>query len=338
MLYSSIRSVASYIPTNCISNDFFKQYIDTSDEWIIQRTGIKTRYFANKEEKSSDLGVKAAELAIDRAKLKINDIDLIICATISPDFFGMPSTACIIASKLGISNIPAFDISAACTGFIYALSIAKAHIESGMCKNVLVVGAEKISSILDFKDRSTCVLFGDGAGACIVSRSDKIGIKDIHISSDGNFSNLLCTPTHESDFQYNEISNTFDVNKNILQDQLLKMKGNEVFKIAVRTIAKDAKNILEKNNITINELSYFIPHQANLRIIQSVANTLSLPQEKLILSVHKYGNTSAASIPMAIDSAYNDSKLKNGDLLLLDAFGSGFTWGSALVYVDFIQN
>ncbi len=336
MLYhSSIISIASYVPKNCITNDFFTKYVDTSDEWITQRTGIKTRYFADKDEKSSDLGTKAARIAIERANLMVSDIDLIICATISPDFFGMPSTACIIASKLGISNVPAFDISAACTGFVYSLSIAKAHVESGMCKNVLVIGTEKISSILNFEDRTTCVLFGDGAGACVVSRSKEVGIKDVHISSDGNFSHLLCTPAYHNNFRYDNVLDTFSIDDNSKQEQLLMMKGNEVFKIAVRTIARDASEILQNNKISVNELDYFVPHQANLRIIQSVADTLSLPQEKIILTVSKYGNTSAASIPMALDNAYCEGKIKNKDLLLLDAFGSGFTWGSALIYADF---
>lgn len=335
MFYASIKSIASYVPDNCIPNDFFAQFLDTNDEWITQRTGIKTRYFANKEQMSSDLGVEAAKTAIARANLTIKDIDLILCATINPDFFAMPSTACIIATKLGIADVPAFDITAACTGFVYALSIAKGYIESGMYKNILVIGAEKTSAVLDFTDRTTCVLFGDGAGACIVGRGEQVGIKDIHISSDGQFSHLLCTPKKFNSFTQNEALSMFNIDDGNNTNQVLKMKGHEVFKIAVRTIAKDAQDILAHNNMSALDLDYFVPHQANLRIIQSVANTLNLPEEKIILTVQKYGNTSAASIPMALDDAYTSGKFKHRDLLLLDAFGSGFTWGSALIYADF---
>lgn len=332
--FASIKSVASYVPSNCISNDFFTQFLDTSDEWITQRTGIKTRYFANKEQKSSDLGYEAAKLALSRAKMEVSDIDLLLCSSISPDFFGMPSTACMIASKLGLRDKPAFDVVSACTGFIYMLSCAKSFIESGVYENILVIGAEKISSVLDFSDRSTCVLFGDGAGACVISRSDKIGIKDVHISSNGDFSSLLYTPKRNNGNEIDLLSPIID--DEMLDSQTLKMRGNEVFKIAVRTIANDAKEILEKNNIDSNDLDFFIPHQANLRIIQSVANALMLPQEKIVLTVQKYGNTSAASIPMALEVAYSENRIKNGDLMLFDAFGSGFTWGSALVYADFV--
>lgn len=335
MFYASIKSIASYVPSNCVPNDFFTQFLDTNDEWITQRTGIKTRYFADKEQMSSDLGVEAAKIAIKRANLSLKDIDLILCATINPDFFAMPSTACIIATKLGIADVPAFDITAACTGFVYALSIAKGYVESGMYKNVLVIGAEKTSAVLDFTDRTTCVLFGDGAGACVVGRGDKVGIKDIHISSDGQFSHLLCTPKRFNTFAQNEALSMFSIDEEESKNQVLKMKGNEVFKVAVRTIAKDAQDILAHNNMSALDLDYFVPHQANLRIIQSVANTLNLPDEKIILTVQKYGNTSAASIPMALDDAYTSGKFKHRDLLLLDAFGSGFTWGSALVYADF---
>lgn len=338
MLHASIKSIASYVPENCISNNFFTQFLETSDEWITQRTGIKTRYFADKEQMGSDLGVAAAKLAIERANITTKDIDLVICATINPDFFAMPSTACIIAAKLGIKNTPAFDISAACTGFIYALSMAKGYIESGMYRHILIVGAEKASGVLDFTDRTTCVLFGDGAGACIVGIGNQVGIKDIHISADGQFSHLLCTPKKLNNTIKHEALSMFDATSEEAEEnnQFIKMRGNEVFKVAVRTIANDAKNILESNNMSADDLDYFIPHQANLRIIQSVANTLGLPSEKIILSVQKYGNTSAASIPMALDYAYMNGKFKHRDLLLLDAFGSGFTWGSALVYADFI--
>ncbi|RDU66764.1 3-oxoacyl-ACP synthase [Helicobacter didelphidarum] len=335
--YASIVSLASYVPDRCVPNSFFADFLETDDEWIVQRTGIKTRYFADKSQKSSDLGVEAAKLAIQKANISLKDIDLILCATLSPDFFGMPSTACIIASKLNLENVPAFDITAACTGFIYLLSAAKSYIESGAYNNILVIGAEKSSSILDFSDRGTCILFGDGAGACIVSSSTKEGIKDVHISSNGNFSHLLYTPKRNNIFTQDSIAESVQdfIDNEYIENQGMKMKGNEVFKVAVRTITKEAKDILAKNHLSVDDISYFIPHQANIRIINSVASSLELPQEKLILTVHKYGNTSAASIPMAINDACCEGKIKNRDLLLLDSFGSGFTWGSALVYADF---
>lgn len=334
--YASLKSIASYVPDQCVPNSFFTAFLDTSDEWIRQRTGIATRYFAPSHMKSSDLGVQAARLALDRAGLAAGDLDLILCSSISPDFFGMPSTACLLASKLGLDDTPAFDIVAACSGFIYCLSMAKAYIESGLYENILIVGAEKISSILDFSDRSTCVLFGDGAGACVVGRSNKVGIKDLHISSNGNFSHLLYTPRKNNKPVKECLSHLAGL-LDLAEDpkQVLTMKGNEVFKIAVRTIAADAKALLEKNQISTQDLDYFIPHQANLRIIQAIAASLELPEEKTVLTVQKYGNTSAASIPMAIDYAYTQGLLKHRDLMLLDAFGAGFTWGSALVYADF---
>lgn len=341
-IYASMKSIASYVPSNCFKNSYFTSFLDTTDDWITARTGIKTRYFACKSESTSDLGFKAAKQAIKRAKLNASDIDIIICATLSPEYSSMPSSACLIAAKLGIS-VPAFDISSACSGFIYALSLAKAYVTSGAYKNVLVVGAEKISSILDFTDRSTCILFGDGAGACVVGVGDKNHqILDVHIDSDGSFSNLLYTPKAKNDSSYKNIEsflqddNSVDLTQEAPVDKsCINMKGNEVFKVAVRTIANDAKEILEKNNLTSKDLAYFIPHQANLRIINSVASTLDISQDKIALSVHKYGNTSAASIPMAINDVYERGDLKRGDLILLDAFGGGFTWGSALVYIDF---
>lgn len=327
--FASMKSIASYIPKKCLDNNFFSTFLDTNDEWIEQRTGIKTRHFAM-DESTSDMGAKVGEIAISRAKIDKDKIDLVLCATLSPDFYGMPSTACVIASKLGLSNVPAFDISAACSGFIYLLSMAKAYIESGTYNNILIIGAEKISSVLDFDDRSTCVLFGDGAGAAVIGRSSTPGIKDVHISSNGDYANLLYTPCFTNK---NPLSNNSAINQN----QFLHMEGNKIFKLAVKTIANDAKYILEKNNLSHDDIDYFIPHQANLRIINSVAKELNINENKVIITVQKYGNTSAASIPMAIDDFYNSGNFSNRDLLLLDAFGGGLTWGSALVYADFIE-
>ncbi|WQS53201.1 ketoacyl-ACP synthase III [Helicobacter pylori] len=324
--YASLRSIAMHVPSERVKNAEFQQFLDTSDEWIEKRTGIKERRFANDEEKSSDLGVIAAKQAIERAHLTPQDIDLVVVATLSPDFLAMPSTACVLSAKLGIENKPAFDISAACTGFIYLLSVAKAYVESGMCENVLIVGAEKTSSVLDFKDRGTCILFGDGAGACVIGRTKRLkeSILDVQISANGNFSNYLYTPRTLKPTPFNS--------KEEASEPFLCMKGNEVFKLAVKTLLKDVEMILEKNALKPEDVRLFIPHQANFRIIQAVREHLDFKDEQVVLTVHKYGNTSAASIPMAMGEAYEEGRLKKGDLMLLDAFGGGLTWGSALVY------
>ncbi|WP_000397762.1 ketoacyl-ACP synthase III [Helicobacter pylori] len=324
--YASLKSIAMHVPSERVKNAEFQQFLDTSDEWIEKRTGIKERRFANDEEKSSDLGVIAAKQAIERAHLTPKDIDLVIVATLSPDFLAMPSTACVLSAKLGIENKPAFDISAACTGFIYLLSVAKAYVESGMYENVLIVGAEKTSSVLDFKDRGTCILFGDGAGACVIGRTKRLkeSILDVQISANGNFSNYLYTPRTLKPTPFNA--------KEEASEPFLCMKGNEVFKLAVKTLLKDVEMILEKNALKPEDVRLFIPHQANFRIIQAVREHLDFKDEQVVLTVHKYGNTSAASIPMAMGEAYEEGRLKKGDLMLLDAFGGGLTWGSALVY------
>ncbi len=324
--YASLKSIAMHVPSERVKNAEFQQFLDTSDEWIEKRTGIKERRFANDEEKSSDLGVIAAKQAIERARLTPKDIDLVVVATLSPDFLAMPSTACVLSAKLGIENKPAFDISAACTGFIYLLSVAKAYVESGMCENVLIVGAEKTSSVLDFKDRGTCILFGDGAGACVIGRTKRLkeSVLDVQISANGNFSNYLYTPRTLKPTPFNA--------KKEALEPFLRMKGNEVFKLAVKTLLKDVEMILEKNALKPEDVRLFIPHQANFRIIQAVREHLDFKDEQVVLTVHKYGNTSAASIPMAMGEAYEEGRLKKGDLMLLDAFGGGLTWGSALVY------
>ncbi|WRD63232.1 ketoacyl-ACP synthase III [Helicobacter pylori] len=324
--YASLKSIAMHVPSERVKNAEFQQFLDTSDEWIEKRTGIKERRFANDGEKSSDLGVIAAKQAIERAHLTPKDIDLVVVATLSPDFLAMPSTACVLSAKLGIENKPAFDISAACTGFIYLLSVAKAYVESGMYENVLIVGAEKTSSVLDFKDRGTCILFGDGAGACVIGRTKRLkeSVLDVQISANGNFSNYLYTPRTLK-------PTPFSVKEEALEPFLC-MKGNEVFKLAVKTLLKDVEMILEKNALKPEDVRLFIPHQANFRIIQAVREHLDFKDEQVVLTVHKYGNTSAASIPMAMCEAYEGGRLKKGDLMLLDAFGGGLTWGSALVY------
>ncbi len=318
------KSIGAYVPEKILSNTDLEKIVDTSDEWIMKRTGIKTRHIATENELTSDLALKASISAIERAKIDKNDIDLIVFATITPDFFCMPSTACILAEKLGIKDVAAFDISAACSGFIYALSVAKAYIESGMKKTVLVIGAETLSKIVDYTDRATCVLFGDGAGAAIVTASDsrENAILDIHTSADGGYWDFLVTP------------NTAINNKNGVCTSFIQMKGNETFKLAVKTLSSDCVNILKNNNLDSSKIDFFIPHQANYRIIKAVGESVGLPDEKVVLTVEKYGNTSAASIPMAINELYENGQLKKGALMLLDAFGGGLTWGSCLAYFD----
>lgn len=324
-MFASFKSIGAYVPEHKLTNFELEKMVDTTDEWIQKRTGIKNRHIA-KEESTSDLGLKACEIAIERSGLQKEEIDAIICATISPDFLCMPSTACVIADKLGIKNIPAFDISAACTGFIYLVTIAKSFIESNLYKNVLIVGAEKLSSIVDWTDRNTCVLFGDGAGAAVISATENRdeAIIDTHISSDGEYQDFLITPGCGSK---NPCS------QRVLDENMafMKMRGNETFKVAVKTLTKDVKDILKKNEVSADEVDLFIPHQANYRIIKAVGDSLKFDESKVVITVDKYGNTSSASIPMAINEMYESGKLKKGDLMLLDAFGGGLTWGSALV-------
>ena len=322
-IYASLKSIGAYAPLKVLNNFDLERMVETTDEWIQKRTGIKERRIANEDELTSDLGVKASLLAIERAGIDAKEIDAVICATLTPDYLCMPATACIIASKLGIKDVMAFDVSAACSGFIYVMYIAKLLIESGLHKNILIVGAEKLSGVVDYNDRGTCILFGDGGGAAIISATTekKEAILDIQISADGDYAHLLMTPrsrvTHSNDEKTLEY---------------LQMAGNEVFKIAVKTLTNDVIEILEKNGIQSSQIDHFIPHQANYRIIEAVREKLNFPVEKTVLTVQKYGNTSAASIPMAMNEAYEAGKIKNGDLILFDTFGGGFTWGSALVY------
>ncbi|MDD2949582.1 MAG: ketoacyl-ACP synthase III [Sulfuricurvum sp.] len=325
-MYAAFRSIGAYVPSKILTNAELEVMVDTSDEWITKRTGIKERHIAAADERTSDMGVKAAEMAIERSGLVKEEIDMIICATISPDYFCMPSTATIIATKLGLGKVMAYDISAACTGFVYALSIAKAFIESGMKKNVLIVGAEKLSAITDYTDRGTCILFGDGAGAAVISATEakNEAIIDIHTGSDGSFADLLMTPNGGSGSAHDELDRE-------AAGCFMRMKGNETFKVAVRTLTADVVEILEQNNIESSKITHFVPHQANYRIIKAVGDALELTDDQVVLTVEKYGNTSGASIPMAINDIYESGKLQQGDLMLLDAFGGGLTWGSALV-------
>ncbi len=325
-IYAAFRSIGAYVPEKILSNADLEKMVDTTDEWIVKRTGIKERHIAAVGEHTSDMGAKAAEMAIERAGIAKEKIDLVICATVTPDHFNMPSTACLISDKLGIHNVQAFDFSAACSGFVYGLSIAKAFIESGMKKNVLVIGAEKFSSIVDYTDRSTCILFGDGAGAAVISATEnkEEGFIDIHASADGSYSDFLVTPAPGA---------VHPASVAMIDEKLhfVQMKGNETFKLAVKTLTKDVKEILAKNEINAGDIPHFIPHQANYRIIKAVGDALKMRDDQVALTVHKYGNTSAASIPMAINDIWESGKLQTGELMLLDTFGGGLTWASALL-------
>jgi len=325
-VYASFRSIGAYAPEKVLTNKDLEKMIDTTDEWITKRTGIKERRIAADNESTSDMGAKAAKLAIERSDIDSNEIDLVLCATVTPDYFNMPSTACIISDKLGINNVQAFDISAACSGFVYLLTLAQAFIESGMKKNVLIIGSEKFSSIVDWSDRSTCILFGDGAGAAVISATtDKSeAFVDVHASADGSYADFLVTPAPGSVNPMTQKS--LDEGLNFVQ-----MKGNETFKLAVKTLTKDVKEILANNSVESESIPHFIPHQANYRIIKAVGDALGMREDQVVITVDKYGNTSAASIPMAINDLYEKGELKYGEMMLLDTFGGGLTWASALL-------
>jgi len=308
-LFSKIISTGSYLPKKVLTNYDLEKLVDTSHDWIFERTGINQRCIADDNESSVDMAYRASLIALERSGLNTQDIDMIIVATTTPERI-FPSSAVLLQNKLKIDDSFAFDINAACTGFIYALDIADKYIKNNIVSNVLVVGAEKMSSIVDWSDRNTCVLFGDGAGACMVSSSDKPGIISSKIGSNGSYKDLL-TVNPDTDF--------------------IEMKGNDVFKIAVNTMGKLAKDTLISNDISIDQIDWLIPHQANSRIINAIAKKLSLPTDKVIMTVGDHGNTSAASIPLAMDYANNNNILKNNDMVLLEAFGAGFTWGSTLL-------
>ncbi len=298
--------------------------VDTSDEWITERTGIKERRIAGKNQAASDLAYSAAKSALERAGMEAESLDLIIVATVSGDM-PMPSTACMLQQRLSAVNAAGFDINAACSGFLYGLHIADGFIRSGMHRKVLVVGTEVLSRLTDWDDRTTCVIFGDGAGAVILEQSEgESGIIAMKIRSDGRLWELLNIPGGGSRFPASEET----VRQKL---HYIKMKGNETFKIAVRMLEDIALKTLEENNLKPSDLSLMIPHQANQRIIQATAERLNLPMEKVIMNLDRYGNTSAASIPIALDEAVTSGKVKEGDIILLEAFGGGLTWGSALI-------
>ncbi|MEW6067287.1 MAG: beta-ketoacyl-ACP synthase III [Nitrospirota bacterium] len=324
MVRSKIIATGSYLPEKVLTNFDFEKMVDTSDEWITERTGIKERRISNENQSASDLAFEASKKAIERAGLNADDIDLIIVATVSGDML-FPSTACILQSKLQAANAVGFDVNAACSGFLYGLHIADSLVKSGKYKKVIVVGTEVLSKITDWEDRTTCVLFGDGAGAVILEPTeDEQGILSTHINSDGKLWELLYLPAGGS-----KNPATIDTVKNRLH--YIKMKGNETFKVAVRTLEDIANKTLEENNLDSSQLSLLIPHQANMRIIQATADRLKIPIERVVVNLDKYGNTSAASIPIALDEAVTTGRVKNGDYILLEAFGGGLTWASALI-------
>jgi len=321
-LYSRITGTGSYLPPRRLTNsdlaaELATQGVETSDDWIVERTGIRARHFAAPEVCSSDLGLEAARRALQAAGLQAKDIDLIIVATSTPDMV-FPSTACILQDKLGANGCPAFDVQAVCSGFIYALSIADAMIKTGAAKKALVIGAEVFSRILDFKDRTTCVLFGDGAGAVVLEASDTPGILASDLHADGKHVGILCVPGHVS-------------GGNVLGAPLLQMDGPAVFKLAVGVLDEAARAVLAKAGKTAADIDWLIPHQANIRIMQSSARKLKLSMDKVVVTVDQHGNTSAASIPLALDAAVRSGKVKAGELLLLEGVGGGFTWGAVLL-------
>jgi len=322
---SKITGTGSYVPKKVINNLYFEKKLDTSDEWITERTGIKERRIAGRKETNSDLCLEASKKALRAAGLKAKDLDMIIVATMSGDM-PMPSTAAFLQSKLGARKIAAFDINAACSGFLYGLSVADNFIRTGAVKKLLLVGAEMNSRFLDWEDRATCVLFGDGAGAVILepTRSKTRGILSTNLYSDGDMWDYICVPGGGSN--YPASAKTITEKKHYI-----KMRGNETFKIAVRTLEKLVINTLKKNNIKPSQLSMLIPHQANLRIISATAKRLKLPLDKVALNLDKYGNTSSASIPIALDEVVREKKIKKDDYILLEAFGGGLTWASALI-------
>ena len=317
MIYSRIAGTGSYLPANVVSNDELATRVDTNDEWIRTRTGIRQRHIADESQTSSDLAYNAALEAIAAARIATSDIDLIIVATSTPDFV-FPSTACLLQAKLGIQGCPAFDVQAVCAGFVYALDIADKFIRSGAHHHALVVGAEVFSRILDWKDRTTCVLFGDGAGAVVLTAADKPGLHASVLHADGSQAGILSTP--------GQVGGGI-----VTGDPFLRMDGPAVFKLAVRVLDEVARETLALCNMQTSDVDWLIPHQANVRILDATARKLGIDNSKVIVTVDRHANTSAASVPLALDTAVRDGRIKSGHKVLLEGVGGGFTWGAALV-------
>ena len=320
MIYSRITGTGSYLPEKILTNADLEKMVDTTDQWIRERTGIRQRHIVAENETTSDMVEVAARRAIDAAGIVSSDIDLIIVATTTPDRV-FPSTACLVQQRLDIHGPAAFDLQAVCTGFVYALGVADKFIRSGEARCALVVGADALSRIIDWEDRSTCVLFGDGAGAVILQASDVPGILSTHLHADGQYNELLMVPQGISQ-GYQQVVNN---------EAYIHMQGNEVFKVAVNTLGRIVDETLEANNLEKSDIDWLVPHQANIRIIAATARKLRMPMERVIVTVDRHGNTSAASIPLALDVAVRDGRIRPNDTVLLEAFGGGFTWGSALM-------
>ncbi|MDK0626469.1 ketoacyl-ACP synthase III [Clostridium perfringens] len=322
MKNSKMIGFGLYTPKNLVENERLQEFLETSDEWIRTRTGIERRYISL-DENTSDLAVEASKKALSQAGLSAEDIDLIILATVTPDNF-TPSTACIVQDKLGAKNAWAFDINAACTGFIYALKLGKSLIRSGEAKNALIIGAETLSKALNWEDRGSCVLFGDGAGATVLTSTEEdCGIKCVNVKSDGSKGDSLV-------IQGLPLNSPFKDRKEV-SENYINMNGREIFKFATKVMEESIVDILEKENIKIEEIDAIIPHQANLRIIDYVGKRLGIPREKFVTNLQNYGNTSGASIPIALCEAIDDGKVKRGDNIIMVGFGGGLTWGAALI-------
>ncbi len=318
-----ILGTGSYVPERVLANADLERIVETSDAWIVERTGIRERRMVAPGEASSDLGIKAAERALNAAGVAASDLDFILVATCTPDM-PLPATACIIQHRLGAVRAAACDVSAACSGFVYAVALADAYIRSGL-RYVLVVGTEVMTTLMDWTDRRTCILFGDGAGAAVLGPcDDDRGVLSSHLHSDGSLWDLICVPGGGSRMPPSE---------KVLAEHFhcLKMKGNETFKVAVRAMEEVAREALAANQVTVEDLDLYIPHQANMRIIKAVSARLGLPADKVVVNMDRYGNTSAASIPLALDEAVRADRLREGNLVLLEAFGAGLTWASTLI-------
>ncbi|MCD6098151.1 ketoacyl-ACP synthase III [bacterium] len=323
MVRSYIRGIGAYVPDGVLSNADLEKIVETSDGWITTRSGIKTRHVSDENTPSSELATRAAKVALDNAGMKASELDLILLGTVCPDML-FPSTACLVAHKLGTKDIPAFDFSAGCTGFIYGLAIADSFIKSGFYKNILVIGVEELSKVMNWNDRGTCVLFGDGAGAAVVSPTEdsEKGVLDWTLSANGFYGDFIRMPAGGSLLPASE-----ETVKGSLHTVF--MRGNEVFKLAIRLMTEAGKTVLERSEVPPQKVAWLIPHQANIRIMEAVASRLGIPKERVVVTIDKYGNTSAASIPMAMYDARKS--FSQGDYILLVAFGSGFTWGSVLL-------
>ena len=320
MTYARITGTGSYLPEKVLTNFDLEKFVDTSDQWIRDRTGIEKRHVAIEGQLTVDLAERAARSAIEAAGIKPQDIDLIVVATTTPDRI-FPSTACLLQSRLDIHGCPAFDIQAVCTGFVYALGVAEKFIKSGSARRALVVGAETLSRLLNWNDRATCVLFGDGAGAVVLEADEETGILSTHLHADGDYEALLRVPYG--------VSQGFEAMDEV--NSKIEMRGNEVFKMAVNTLGRIVDETLSANDLEKSDIDWLVPHQANIRIIQATARKLKMPMERVVVTVQEHGNTSAASVPLALDTAVRDGRIQKGEMLLLEAFGGGFTWGSALL-------